>query len=294
MIFDTDVLIWCLRGNPRAAKAIAVVHCVEGGFALGDTPDHVRENVRAMAEDGIAYVTVAHLLYRQVAANVPPIPSFGILGDGAKADQWCHKHLPVPSNVGLTPLGKVLIEELVRNGIFVDLTHLNTRAMTEALDLMDQLDPGMQIPVLASHGAYRFRSREYNLSAEQVVRVVKRQGTVGVLLCRDFLDDDRGRSPDLGLFCEHLRALAQAISKELPHVDPYAHLGIGTDLDGFIQPLDGVETAGRLQNLARRLKEELPQSAASVCSGSAYSLLSSGARQGKSVGGRVPWAPVPG
>ncbi len=44
----------------------ALVHCVEGGFHLGDTDDEIRQNVATLADEGIAYITVAHLFFREV------------------------------------------------------------------------------------------------------------------------------------------------------------------------------------------------------------------------------------
>ena len=50
------------------------MHCVEGGFHLGATPQQVDANVTALAGRGVAYVTLAHLFWRRVAANAPAIP----------------------------------------------------------------------------------------------------------------------------------------------------------------------------------------------------------------------------
>ena len=52
---------------------MAFLHCVEGGFHLGDSPEAVRSNVAELAGEGVAYVTLAHLFWRQIATNTPAI-----------------------------------------------------------------------------------------------------------------------------------------------------------------------------------------------------------------------------
>ena len=57
-----------------AAGQTAIVHCIEGGFALGATPAEIDVNVAELARRGVAYVTLAHLFWRGVATNAPALP----------------------------------------------------------------------------------------------------------------------------------------------------------------------------------------------------------------------------
>ena len=50
------------------------VHCVEGGFHLGATPEQVTAHVHELADRGVLYITLAHLFWRRVAANTPALP----------------------------------------------------------------------------------------------------------------------------------------------------------------------------------------------------------------------------
>lgn len=52
-----------------------LIHCIEGGFQLGRDEAEVRECVRTLALRGVAYVTLAHLFWREVATNAPALPS---------------------------------------------------------------------------------------------------------------------------------------------------------------------------------------------------------------------------
>src|SRR5689334_4966317 len=78
---------------------VVFAHCVEGGFHLGSDEDGaIEDHVRRLAEQGVVYVTLAHLFFRGVAANAPALPP---LSDG-EYDSWFHQD----PGIGLTPLGR--------------------------------------------------------------------------------------------------------------------------------------------------------------------------------------------
>ena len=74
------------------------MHCVEGGFHLGATPEQVDASVTALAARGVAYVTLAHLFWRRVAANAPALPFL--------PDALYNRLFPQPAGERLTDLGE--------------------------------------------------------------------------------------------------------------------------------------------------------------------------------------------
>jgi len=62
------------RADLTVKCGIGFVHCVERGFHLGPDPGDVDKQVRWLSEEGVAYITLAHLLFRCVATNAPAIP----------------------------------------------------------------------------------------------------------------------------------------------------------------------------------------------------------------------------
>jgi microsomal dipeptidase-like Zn-dependent dipeptidase len=232
----------------RAEGAIAVVHCVEGGFHLGDTPEHITANVATLASRGIAYITLAHLFYRGVAANAPALPFL-------KTDETYDKLFPQPVAVGLTELGKAAVTAMVANGIIVDLSHMRSDAIVETLTLLDRLDPRQRVPVIASHAGYRFGNQNYMLDDETLERIQRRNGVVGLILAQYQLND--------GLIDGHTSTFAQTKNIIFRHIDKiasitggYDHLAIGSDLDGFIRPTaTGIESAGDLGRLEDAIRE---------------------------------------
>ena len=136
-----------------ADGATALVHCVEGGFHLGDTDAEITANVATLAGRGVAYITVAHLFFRQVATNAPAIP---FLPDKA------YNHIfKQAAGEGLTERGRTLVRAMVANGMLVDISHMRPDSVAETFELMDEIDGARAIPVISSHAGYRFGEQTY-------------------------------------------------------------------------------------------------------------------------------------
>jgi microsomal dipeptidase-like Zn-dependent dipeptidase len=224
-----------------AGGEVALVHCAEGGFHLGGTPEDVDRNVTELARRGAAYVTLAHLFWRRVATNANGIP---FLPD------WLYSRLfPQPPEPGLSELGEAAVRAMVRERVLIDLSHMSERALDDTFALLDEIDPSRQVPVLASHIAYRFGRQAYNASAETIQRIAARDGVAGLILAEhqtvEGLRDSRTQTLDdsLAVLFSHIDRIAEIVGS-------HRHTAIGTDLDGFIKPtLAGLENAGSLAAL---------------------------------------------
>lgn len=245
------------------ADEVALVHCVEGGFHLGGTPEEIDRNVADLAARGCFYVTVAHLFYRAVATNVNAIPFL--------PDRVYRFLFPMPDGVGLAPLGRALVTALVRERVLVDLSHMDQRALDETFALLDELDPEREVPVIASHTAYRFGENAYNLSAGTIERIAERNGVVGLILAEhqaaDGLGDTDRLEDALAVLYRHIDRLHQIAGS-------HRHTAIGTDLDGFIKPtLAGLDTEADLRRVEQALRERYgPDDAELIASGNVLRL----------------------
>jgi len=255
---------------------VGFVHCVEGGFHLGSTPEEVTEHVAELAERGVRYITLAHLFWRQVATNAPAIP---FLSDRAY-DFVFHQ----PEDVGLTDLGVAAVKAMHEHRVLVDLSHMREKAIRETLDLLDDLDDlgrGREAatsptPVIASHGAFRLKpdGQAYNLSGDTVKRIADRGGVVGIIFARHQLDEGAKDVPAKGLdrsieiIAQHVHAISEHGTMDC--------VGIGTDLDGFIKPtIDGVQKAAELKGFGEKLRARFPDGddADKILSGNALRVL---------------------
>ena len=128
---------------------------------------------------------------------------------------------------GFSPFGREAVAEMERQGIIVDVSHLNDRGFEELLGFA-------QKPFAASHSNARaVCGHRRNLPDEYIREMVRREGLIGLNFCREFLSNDcRGSLDDLyRQVCHFLDLGAEKC------------LALGSDYDGadFHPDLDSVE-----------------------------------------------------
>ncbi len=219
-------------------QGIRFIHCVEGGFQLGEDVSKLDERVRWLSQHGVLYITVAHLFYRRVATEAPAIPAF--------TDAEFHEVFPEPDDVGLTELGEKLIEAMYRHKVLIDISHMSERAVKETFDLVERLDGNSaktDYPIIATHVGMRragpvARAQEYNLSDDTACKIAKRGGVIGLIGAQHQLGDTSDEAASPALIKAHLDAIGAAVG------DASSVAALGTDIDGFIRPtLAGFEKA---------------------------------------------------
>jgi microsomal dipeptidase-like Zn-dependent dipeptidase len=232
-----------------AAGATAMVHAVEGGCHVGRSDAEIEANCAELARRGVGYVTVAHLFFRQVATNANAVPFI--------PDRIYDFVFPQRGKDRLTPRGETLVANLVKNRILVDLSHMDPPAIAETLAFMDTVDPQREMPVLSTHSGYRFGKQQYMHDEETLTKIADRGGVVGLIMAQHQMND--GLLPKK----QHTETLEEALPILFEHIDAIArvtgshdHVGIGSDLDGFIKPtIGGVEDISHLALLEAPLRE---------------------------------------
>jgi microsomal dipeptidase-like Zn-dependent dipeptidase len=251
-------------GNGR----VAFIHCVEGGFHLGASPEAVDRAVTELARRGVAYIVLPHLLWRGVATNSPALP---FLPD------WLYRVLFSQPKLGLSELGRAAVTAMAREGVLIDLSHMSTRALADTFALLDELDPQRRVPVIASHSAFRFGRQEYGVDEETVRQIAERDGVVGLIFAQHQLNDGvrRGRTESFDdsfeVICRHIDRIAEITGS-------HAHAAIGSDFDGFIKPtLAGLESMTDMARLEEALRDRYgPDDAERICSANALRVLRAG------------------
>ncbi len=229
---------------------IRFIHCVEGGFQLGDDVARLDERVQWLSRQGVLYITVAHLFYRRVATEAPAIPAF--------TDQQFRMLFPEPEDVGLTGLGEKLIEAMYRHKILIDISHMSARAVSETFELVERLEGDnakTNYPIIATHVGMRSagpaaRAQEYNLADGSACKIAERGGVVGLIGAQHQLGDTRNEAESAALVKAHLDAIGTAVG------DASSVAALGTDIDGFIKPtLAGFEKAADFAKLETWVRE---------------------------------------
>jgi microsomal dipeptidase-like Zn-dependent dipeptidase len=235
-------------------------HCVEGAFALGGNA----ANVDWLASHGIAYVIIAHLFFRGVATceNAFPFVPDNIF-------QTLLNPYQDPS-VGLTPLGFDIVNRLLAAGVLVDITHASTRAQSQIFQVAR--DHG-NAPVISSHNGVRGTS-DYplNLSQDAVRQIAASKGLIGIILFPYWLRqaDQQILGPD------GFRLLFRAIDCIHEWTGSYDNIAIGSDLDGFIQPVQGCENWAQTPALVEAIHAKYPKVAEKILYANALDVLGRG------------------
>lgn len=230
-----------------ADGATALVHSVEGGFHLGDNDEEVAANCAELGRRGVGYVTVAHLVFRQVATNANAFPFL--------PDRIFDFVFPQHGKNRLTPRGEAVVRGLVENRILIDLSHMDPAGIAETFAFLDDVDPDSEVPVVSTHAGYRFGKQQYMCDEEILLQIKRRKGVVGLIMAQHQLNDGI-RKKETTTLEESLEVICTHIDKIAEVTGGYEQIALGTDFDGFIKPtMGGLETAADLKLLEEALRK---------------------------------------
>lgn len=134
---------------------------MEGGHSIGSSLAVLRQ----MYALGVRYMTLTH------SANTP-------WADSATAD---------PEHGGLTEFGEMVVREMMRLGMLVDLSHVSEGTMVDTLDLIDRQSGA---PVIFSHsGARAINGHSRNVPDEVLARLPANGGIVMVVGLPGYLSE---------------------------------------------------------------------------------------------------------
>jgi len=145
--------------------------------------------------------------------------------------------------VGLTDFGVMLVQEMNRLGVIVDLAHVSAGAFAHAIEVSSR-------PVLFSHGNSRaLRDHPRNLDDDQLRALSRNGGAIGLSLVPYFVADDEEHAT-VGRWVDHAVHVAEVAGIET--------VGLGTDFDGGGTLLHDVSELPLLVEglLARGLSDE--------------------------------------
>jgi membrane dipeptidase len=142
------------RTAHAAGKLVAAIG-MENGFPLGRKLDKL-EQFRSL---GVSYISLVHIGHNDIADSANPIGEFG-----DKADE----------HNGLSEFGRIVVKEMNRLGLMVDVSHASKKAM---LDMID----ASSAPVIASHSAVRaLVDSPRNLDDEQLLALKENGGVLQI------------------------------------------------------------------------------------------------------------------
>ncbi|NLJ79031.1 MAG: membrane dipeptidase [Tissierellia bacterium] len=144
-----------------------------------------------------------------------------------------------PSKGGLTGLGRIILEEMNRLGVVVDVSHM---AESTFWDIVENT----KAPIMASHsGVYALRNHPRNLNDSQLKALAENGGVIGIVLYPEFLID--GYPEKSAYIRDYIDHIDYAVS--LIGID---HVGIGSDFDGATLPAD-IEDSSQMYKITEEL-----------------------------------------
>jgi membrane dipeptidase len=125
---------------------------------------------------------------------------------------------------GITPEGFQLLEVMADLGIILDLTHMGEEGTLQAIDRYEGT-------IIASHSNARaLVPGQRQLSDTQIIRLIERDGTIGIVLANPFLKEGHKRGdPKENVTLDHVVAHIDYICQLVGNAQ---HVGLGTDFDG--------------------------------------------------------------
>ena len=261
VLHQGDLVLATVAQDVRRARVggrIAVFMGVEGGHMINSNLG----TLRGYASLGVRYMTLTHTVN----------------------DEWADASTDEPAHNGLTDFGKLVIREMNRLGMMVDISHVSDKTFYDALS-------ASQAPLIASHSSCRaLCDAPRNLTDEMITALAGKGGVIQIsfhvgFLSQKFRDAQQIR-PELRtqIAAESKRRCGeneacQVIETEkltrelvaqgkLPRVDwteivdhiDHAvklvgadHVGLGSDFDGASMPY-GMEDASHLPKITEALQ----------------------------------------
>jgi len=145
-----------------------------------------------------------------------------------------------------------VVDRLLDRGIVVDITHSTDLAQAQIFKMARDHS---NAPVISSHNGVRALSNyPLNLSREAIQQIAASNGVVGIILFPYWL-----RQPEQQLTGLHdISLVFQAIDYIREVTGSYRNVAIGTDLDGFIEPITDCQDWAQTPSLVRLIQATYP------------------------------------
>jgi membrane dipeptidase len=243
---------------------------LEGGHIIEDSIGTLRDLYRL----GARYLTLTHYNSNHWADS--------------SGEPWLPDYDPQKTQLhhGLTDFGRVVVREMNRLGMMVDISHASDETVEDVLSVS-------RAPIFASHSSCRFFSNiSRNLTDTKIQAIGKTGGVIMINFSSYFLDQKVVDASDSDAakirpeyerlkqqFADNPKRRDEAIEKLLAGlpvhktpwttvVDHIEHVikvagpdavGLGTDFDGFDVPPEGLEDVSKLPKITVELLREVIQ-----------------------------------
>ncbi|MCX8113333.1 MAG: membrane dipeptidase [Bacteroidia bacterium] len=225
----------------------------------------IRQRLDWAAERGIQMITLLHMVYNHLGTPAKAIEQRGalrILPNPIRSLRQVGKYR------GLTAFGTHFVEEAYRRYILIDVKHCDHTTRRQVYEIASDF----KMPVIASHVAasghslrlrspradrprYRLKSNSFNpwdinLHDEDLIAIAQSRGLIGLIMDERILAGEKllqavrsGEVQPLEPLFQQVRHIyTTLVEAGIPPQEAFSTLCIGSDFDGFIDPIDAVPT----------------------------------------------------
>ncbi len=214
-----------------------------------DACDMVMQNLKQLISGAKFFsFTVAHHYYNGLCGHcdsLQPITKLGLTDQSFGKDS------------DITPLGYMVINELLKNNVLVDVKHMSWKARQSYYRFRANNYP--HIPIVWSHACVSgrkavgdtdsintwdpnpFYQQNLNMFDDDIFETVRSNGMIGI----EFDQRINGvQASNIQTLWKHFQYIAELIAAmpRTPEATVWDHTSLGTDFDGVIHPVDQFQT----------------------------------------------------
>lgn len=196
-----------------ASRRRAIMTGVENGYPVGTD----LANVRRLFDLGARYITLTHSAHNQIADSSGPRE---------------------PQHNGLSPFGRLVVAEMNRLGMMVDVSHVSEKSFWDIVALS-------KAPIIASHsGSRAITDHDRNLTDAQLKALARNGGVIQVVALASYIKED---SPERR---EAIARLREEVGLSAP-----GRAGAGRPSQATMTPEERAAWQARLDQYRERLTD---------------------------------------
>ncbi len=223
------------------------IHSLEGAHMLGrnlSATDKYIQNLETFFNRGVCSITLSHFMPNNICSPANGISPNTVKSLGFKYNYSKH------AGSGLTYTGSVVVEKMLELGIIIDLTHMTEKGRLEVFDINEKRGAKKR-PLTFTHTGIRPNCTNELLTptTEEIIKIRDCNGVIGVIFMNYWLTGNEG-GPDFGI-----SNIVKTVKDIAAICGSYDNIAIGSDMDGFTQPVDDLFCSSQMQKLTAALME---------------------------------------